>query len=146
MWAAELIRIYHPSQREREKEPYVQGPFQVWRMKEISSVASWETSSDASPTLLGGCESMVPGVLPLQSSVHQPQQKETIGLNTDEFGIPRNTCDTCDSYQTESKSAEKGTSVPARSPWLSGVLFFPLIDCPLIMKVLILGLPWWLIW
>ena len=93
-------------------------------MKEISSVASWETSSDASPTLLGGCESMVPGVLPLQSSVHQPQQKETIGLNTDEFGIPRNTCDTCDSYQTESKSAEKGTSVPARSPWLSGVLFF----------------------
>ena len=33
VWAAELIRIYHPSQREREKEPCVQGPFQVWRTK-----------------------------------------------------------------------------------------------------------------
>ena len=93
-------------------------------MKEISSVASWETSSDVSPTLLGGCESLVPGVLPRQSSVHQPQQKETIGPKTDEFGIPRNTCDTCDSYQTESRSAEKGTSVPPRSHWLSGGLFF----------------------
>lgn len=47
-----------PSQREREKEPCFQTPFQVWRMKEISSVTSWETSSDAS--LFGDRESLVP--------------------------------------------------------------------------------------
>lgn len=66
-----------PSQREREKEPCLQRPFQVWRTKEIFSVTSWETSSDASLTLLSGCESLAPGVLLVQSSVHQLQQKET---------------------------------------------------------------------
>lgn len=50
-----------PSQRKREKEPCLQRPFQVWRTKEISSTTSWETSPDASLTLLADCDSRVPG-------------------------------------------------------------------------------------
>lgn len=106
MWAAKLIRIYHPVKGKERKGAELR-PFQVWRMTEISSVASWETSSDASLTLLSGCESLVLGVLRCDSNRGKPWSP-TLG----QFGSRRNTPATRDFIKLKAEGLRNFSSVP----------------------------------
>lgn len=125
-----------PSQREREKEPCLRRSFQGWRAKEISSIISWETSSDASLTLLGDCESLVPGVPccitqclgPNRRKPYPPPPSTHIGLGCTDVCLTR--------VIAVMPKAEvlKKDSIPARCHWLSWILLAPIHLLPFMLK------------
>lgn len=106
-WAATLIRIYHPVKGKDRKSLVFRGLPRLWRAKDISSVASWETSFNASLTLLGHRESPVPGAFQL----HNSDRRKPYSPAPHRFEIHRNMHDTCDSCKAESRGTEKGTYI-----------------------------------